>query len=305
MKSIIILLIGSLIISCNNTNTEQIDDTQTQVTLQEEEEEFEAIQYYYTIVEDLRVREKPSLDGKILTTLKKNTGLIYLDEKSKHTEKVVLRSITYHSPWFKVEVIGNGIIGWVFGGAVSEKQIIESEDCEEEETEIIRQKLKKILRYANLQGKYRLRCNTYSDFYLEGDFNGDKKEDIAILIESDILDEDGNYQTGILISQKDSLDNEPIIFGVGLEEGIKGAEATFSCNDYTWVGIFEVVKKGDTIEPNWNTETENWYEEDEIIPEEKKVYLTSDAMFIHQESSCGGAYIYWKDGKFHWMNLDG
>jgi uncharacterized protein YgiM (DUF1202 family) len=279
----------------NNTNSQSISLNEKEVK----------ISYFYTTVENLRVREAPNLKSQVLTTLKKNTQLIYLNKKSEHSEKITLRKKTYHSHWFKIKLEKENIIGWVYGGAISKEKAPYYTNCEKDEVEVIRQKLRRILKHSNLDEQYRVRCDVFYNYYIEGDFNGDEKEDIAILIESNILDERGNYLTGVLISPKDNLESEPIILGVGLKEGIRGAKATFDDDDYTWVGVFETVNKGDTLEPNWNIETNDWYDENDIIPKEKKVYLANDAMYLHQEGSCGGGYIYWEDGKFHWINLDG
>jgi hypothetical protein len=302
MKSIIIIVLGFLIIGCNSSEPKQINDNDTQSILLKGKDV--QISYFYTVVENLRIREEPSLKSRVLTTLKENAELVYLNEKSKHSEKVTLRNITYHSPWFKIKSEEENIIGWVYGGAISKQKMPNHTNCEKEEVEVIRKKLRKILTYSNMKEEYRVRCDVFYDYYIEGDFNGDEKEDIAILIESNTLDERGNYLTGILINTKDSFNSKPIIFGAGLKKGINGAEATFNYDDYSWVGIFETVNKGDTLEPNWNTEKDDWYYENDVVPEEKKVYLTNDAMYVHQEGGCGGGYIYWEDGKFHWMNLD-
>ena len=61
------------------------------------------------------------------------------------------------------------------------------------------------------------------------------------------------------------------------------------------------LDKGETLVPNWNEEKNDFYYEGDIIPEEKKIKLISDAIFIHVAEACGGGFIYWKNDKYNWM----
>ena len=170
---------------------------------------------------------------------------------------------------------------------VEEEKPVETVDCTDKEAVEIKEKLAGILKLSNLEGKYRLRCQT-KPYFLEGDFDGDKVQDVAILIEST-----ANGKSGILIGNKNKPTTKPTIFGAG--------KKAFDMDDYEWIGVFEKVPSQTKIEPNWNEETDDFYLEGEVVPKEKIVTLTSDALFVHQSESCGGGYIYWKNGKFNWM----
>lgn len=73
-------------------------------------------------------------------------------------------------------------------------------------------------------------------------------------------------------------------------------------NDLDWVGIFEKAPKGEIYWNNVNDEGEIITEE--AVKESDKIKLLNDGIFIHQSESCGGGVIYWKNGKFEWIQQE-
>ena len=71
----------------------------------------------YTWVDNLNLRDAPSLRGKVLTKLSTSERLMLTGEQSGSTETIVLRGGLYEEPWYEVET-GAGVKGWVFGGAL-------------------------------------------------------------------------------------------------------------------------------------------------------------------------------------------
>jgi hypothetical protein len=67
--------------------------------------------------DDLRLRETPSMEGKVLATLKTGDRVKDLGEASPALETVVLRQERITAPWGKVET-KDGQQGWIFLGAL-------------------------------------------------------------------------------------------------------------------------------------------------------------------------------------------
>lgn len=120
------------------------------------------------------------------------------------------------------------------------------------------------------------------------DLDGDELSDTVIIVQNVI-----NEKYGLKITFGN---NKVEYLGMGedvLERGF---------DDLNWVGVFEVVPKGDTC---WNNVSELGeimdYEE---IKEEDKIILPNDGIFIHASESCGGGVIYLNNGKFEWIQQE-
>lgn len=72
--------------------------------------------------------------------------------------------------------------------------------------------------------------------------------------------------------------------------------------DFNWVGIFRIVKKGEKIGDNVSENGDIL--SDEEIPKDKLIRLKSDAIFVHADESCGGGAVYFQNGKFHWIQQE-
>lgn len=73
-------------------------------------------------------------------------------------------------------------------------------------------------------------------------------------------------------------------------------------DDINWVGIFEVAPKNEIYYNNVNNDGEIISEEE--VKETDKIRLKNDGIFIHQAESCGGGVIYFKNGKFEWIQQE-
>ena len=73
----------------------------------------------YAWVDNLNLRDQPSTNGKVITSVQPKDALERLEE-SGTSEVIVLRGVLYDEPWIKVKTTA-GDEGWVFGGAVKRK----------------------------------------------------------------------------------------------------------------------------------------------------------------------------------------
>lgn len=71
-------------------------------------------------------------------------------------------------------------------------------------------------------------------------------------------------------------------------------------NDFSWVGVFKSIPAGDTLFSNY---TDDWRSLNEV-PDDEKVVLTYDAMYVHMAEACGGGFIFWKDDKWNWLQQE-
>jgi hypothetical protein len=79
----------------------------------------------------------------------------------------------------------------------------------------------------------------------------------------------------------------------------KGVGTDF--DDFRWVGQFEVIKKGTKI---WNNVIDGEIVGEDQVPDNKKIALRTDGIFIHEDEGGGGGIIYFKNGKYVWVQQD-
>lgn len=72
-------------------------------------------------------------------------------------------------------------------------------------------------------------------------------------------------------------------------------------NNFNWVGQFQIIPKGTKI---WNNVVDGDLVGENEVPENQKITLTADGIFIHQDEACGGGIIYFKNGKYQWVQQD-
>jgi hypothetical protein len=143
--------------------------------------------------------------------------------------------------------------------------------------------LKPLPDYA--QEKFRKFSATYSlgdglqQQFLEADFSGDKKVDIAVWVE-----QKDNGKKGILFFIDGNAD--PIIVGAGNELGYAG-------DDFKWAGIWEIVDAKFTEETTFS--------EDGDVNGSKPVTLERPAISIREVEGSGGL-IYFDGKAFTWIH---
>ena len=68
-------------------------------------------------VDQLRIRELPSLQSRVLIELSESDSLYYLNQSTISTLTLEMRGERTTSPWLKVETT-MGLSGWTYGGGV-------------------------------------------------------------------------------------------------------------------------------------------------------------------------------------------
>ncbi len=71
----------------------------------------------YVTLENLNMRDKPDIKGKLLTRLKLFDEVIFLNEVTDFKDEINIGNITTHEPWIMVKT-QNGVVGWVYGAGV-------------------------------------------------------------------------------------------------------------------------------------------------------------------------------------------
>jgi hypothetical protein len=127
----------------------------------------------------------------------------------------------------------------------------------------------------------------HQPFMVTGYFNPD-----------DILD------TAILIRHKSAGKDALFIKHGGTDRSIllkNGKDVGSDFPDFNWVGQFEIKKKGTKI---WNNVIDGEIVGEEQVPENKKITLKTDGIFVHIDEGGGGGIIYFKNGKYVWVQQD-
>jgi len=103
---------------------------------------------------------------------------------------------------------------------------------------------------------------------------------------------------------KDSLGRVHIVF---IDEGPKreirflgGQEDPFNSEDYSWAQVFKKAEAGEVLWANYIDD----YRSFDSVPDSEKLILKYDALYMHLAEACGGGYVYWKDGEFHWLQQE-
>ena len=127
----------------------------------------------------------------------------------------------------------------------------------------------------------------HQPFMITGYFNPDNELDTAILSR--------HKSTG-----KDAL----FIKHGGTDKSFllkNGEDVGFDFPDFNWVGQFEIIKKGTKI---WNNVIDGEIVGEDQVPDNKKITLMTDGIFVHIDEGGGGGIIYFKNGKYVWVQQD-
>lgn len=127
----------------------------------------------------------------------------------------------------------------------------------------------------------------HNPFILTGYFNQDK-----------ILD------TAILVKQKTNKKGALFIKHGGTNQFFllkDGKDLKTNFRDFSWVGQFEVIKKGTKI---WNNVIDGEIVGEDQVPNNRKIILQTDGILVHEDEGGGGGIIYFKNGKYNWMQQD-
>ncbi len=121
-----------------------------------------------------------------------------------------------------------------------------------------------------------------------GYFNEDQTLDTAKIVRHLI---NGTHAIMILYGNKKGVD----LIKSGRDAGLDDDE------DFSWVELFEVVKKGSKV---WNNVINGEIVSEGQVPEHEKVTLKTDGIYMHLEESCGGGIILYRNGKYKWIQQD-
>ncbi|KAB2809977.1 hypothetical protein [Phaeocystidibacter luteus] len=123
------------------------------------------------------------------------------------------------------------------------------------------------------------------DPFVFGDFYGDGIQDTALI--ATIGDE---HKLLVVDYQSDTA----------LINIVEDGGETIQTTDFSWVGVFKAIPAGDTLFSNY---TDDWRSLSDV-PEDERVVLTYDALFVHMAEACGGGFIFWKDEKWNWLQQE-
>ena len=113
MKYVAILFISIIVLACKEKPTHT---DSTQVTEMKAKTWHET---YVVQVDQLRLRSAPRKSSDVIEKLRLGTLVQSNGEVSQQTEEVVLRGITYNTPYIKVQSpTQKDTTGWVYGGAM-------------------------------------------------------------------------------------------------------------------------------------------------------------------------------------------
>ena len=134
MKKTIICFLAMVLFACNQSNTnnaknDSSDKKATEPTTNKKSDQEEKIitDKIYPWVDKLNIRDQASTKGKSIASVNSGDALELTDTKSEKMETVVLRGVAYEDYWYKVRT-SDGKEGWVFGGAVKQKNEIKGND---------------------------------------------------------------------------------------------------------------------------------------------------------------------------------
>ena len=121
--------------------------------------------------------------------------------------------------------------------------------------------------------------NRLNPFYLQGDFDGDGRLDLAALVEST-----RDKKTGILLLLRGRPD--PILIGAGKPLGDHG-------DDFSWMDVWSVYPKGPVGRGAGGTEAPR------LRGESAAPRLRGDALLV-EKSESASALLYWDVKGFRW-----
>ncbi len=240
-------------------------------------------EYFVTAENGLLIRDKPSKKGKRIGKFDFASSIQIL-EKTDKTLTIKDNGKEIRGNWVKVEIpdypffISKAKEGYIFNGyLLPEKQFIKN----------IKEELKKYKQLSQYT-LYEDTENPFSSSLINGDFFGDGIKDYAIKVKN----LEGSVKIAIINYKKDGKQTKIKILGE--------KDDPFNIDNYAWAGLFKKVPKGEVL---WSNYEEDWRDFEEV-PENEKEVLTYDSFFIHADESCGGGFIFWKNGKFNWLQQE-
>ena len=118
------------------------------------------------------------------------------------------------------------------------------------------------------------------------------------------LNADDILDTAILVRHK-STGKDALFIKHGKKNKIfllqEGKDLGTDFPDFNWVGQFEIIKKGTKV---WDNVITGEIVGEEKVPDNKKIILPTDGIFVHVDEASGGGVIYFNKGKYKWIQQD-
>ncbi|MBS4028374.1 MAG: hypothetical protein KGZ58_07030 [Ignavibacteriales bacterium] len=118
------------------------------------------------------------------------------------------------------------------------------------------------------------------------------------------FNEDNVLDTAILVRHKSTSKDALFIKQGGTNKTFllkNGKDVGTDFPDYNWVGQFEVIKKGTKV---WNNVIDDEIVCEDQVPDSEKFILNTDGIFVHVDEASGGGIIYFKKGKYAWVQQE-
>jgi len=118
------------------------------------------------------------------------------------------------------------------------------------------------------------------------------------------FDADDILDTAILVRHKSTGKDALFVKHGGTDKSFllkNGKDVGSDFDDFHWVGQFEVLKKGRKV---WNNVVDGEIVGEDQVPDNKKIILPHDGIFIHEDEGGGGGIIYFKNGRYIWVQQD-
>ena len=272
----ILFLFSFFLLSCFSSGQENINGS-----LQSTHWSPDSTMYLEVYKQDLKhALPGQGSDHMAIIALRNSKGeLVHLvDENSSN--KVLLRE--FHSVHWET---GKNMLNY------APARYIEWIDASTFDIEIIANKLSQYFKTENWRF-FEGTKNFGDSYYVIGEFFNDPEYDYTL--DMIMLVEDSNEVVHMLSYESFNY-RSPY-------DGIRSINLN---EDYSWVGKFSKVKAGEVLWSNSiEREGENYIRSLNEVPEKEKIRLEYDAIFIHAGESCGGAYIYWADDEWRWLQQE-
>jgi len=118
------------------------------------------------------------------------------------------------------------------------------------------------------------------------------------------FNQDQTLDTAILIRHKSSGKDALFIKHGGTAKSFllkKGKDVGTEFDDFNWVGEFAITQKGTKV---WDNVLDGEIVGGDQVPESKKFILKTDGIFVHVDEASGGGLIYFKNGKYFWVQQE-
>jgi len=128
---------------------------------------------------------------------------------------------------------------------------------------------------------------THKPFMVTGFFNPDNTLDTAIIIRHKVTGKDALFI-------KHGGTNQTFSIKTGKDVGQ-------NFDNLNWVGEFKIIQKGTKI---FDDVINGEIVGEDQVRDNKKITLQNDGIFIHEDEGGGGGIIYFKNGKYVWVQQD-